>query len=218
MNTTTLSESKAKLTIYKHGGYEMKVEDIFKNIPVLETSRTILRRIEKQDVNDIYNYCKDEEVSKYTTWYAHKSIEDTENFINFVLDRYNNSQLSPWGIQDKSTGKIIGTCDFVNWNIDNYRAEIGYALSRELWGQGYMTECVKKLIEFGFKTMNLVRIEARCNLLNLGSSRVMEKSGMKFEGILRRHILTKGNIEDVKIYSIIKDDFEGLVEEVLAIR
>ncbi len=106
----------------------------------------------------------------------------------------------------------------MNWNIDNYRAEIGYALSREYWGQGYMTECVKRLIEFGFKNMDLVRIEARCVLMNIGSSRVMEKSGMELEGTLRKHILIKGKFEDVKIYSIIKEDSVRLFEEDLAIR
>ncbi|OAB43726.1 GNAT family N-acetyltransferase [Paenibacillus glacialis] len=196
----------------------MKVEDIFKDLPVLETSRTILRKIEKNDVQDIYSYCNDKEVSNYTTWDAHKKLEDTEGFVNFVIDRYSKSQLSPWGIQDKNTEKIIGTCDFVNWNIDNYRAEIGYALSREYWGQGYMTECVKRLIEFGFKNMDLVRIEARCVLMNIGSSRVMEKSGMELEGTLRKHILIKGKFEDVKIYSIIKEDSVRLFEEDLAIR
>ncbi len=163
----------------KIGGPMMDVEDIFKDLPVLETDRTILRKIEKNDVQDIFAYCSDEEVSKYTTWDTHQKIEDTENFVHFVCDRYSKGQLSPWGIQNKTKGKIIGTCDFVNWNSDHCRAEIGYALSREYWGQGYMTECVKKLIEFGFMNMNLVRIEARCLLGNIGSSRVMEKSIIK---------------------------------------
>jgi [ribosomal protein S5]-alanine N-acetyltransferase len=185
----------------------MKVEDIFSDLPILETPRTILRKINVNDIQDIFVYCSDEEVSKHTTWDVHKKIEDTDGFVNFVIDRYNNCQLSPWGIQDKITGKIIGTCDFVKWDIDNCRAEIGYALSRKYWGQGYMTECVKKLIEFGFKNMNLIRIEARCVLDNIGSSKVMERSGMKFEGILRKHIFNKGKFQDVKIYSIIDEDF-----------
>lgn len=184
----------------------MIIQDIFKELPTLETTRTVLRKIEKTDAQDMYNYCRDEEVSKYTTWNAHKSIEDTQNYINYILDLYDKGQVSPWGISDKETGRIIGTCDFVSWNIDNSRAEIGYALSREYWGRGFMPEAAKKIIEFGFEQMDLVRIEAGCLLLNIGSSRVMEKAGMKLEGILRRHALHKGHLEDVKIYSIIKGD------------
>lgn len=185
----------------------MLVEDIFKDIPVLETSRTILRPIKKKDIQDIFAYCSDEQVAKYTTWNAHQTMEDTERFVDFVLDKYHKHELSPWGIQDKRTGRIIGTCDFVSWSTNHYKAEIGYALSREYWGQGYMTECAKQLIDFGFKRMELERIEARCIVDNIGSSRVMEKSGMQFEGVLRRHIFAKGEFHDLKIYSIIKEEY-----------
>jgi [ribosomal protein S5]-alanine N-acetyltransferase len=60
--------------------------------------------------------------------------------------------------------------------------------------------------------MELVRIEARCHLDNVGSAKVMEKVGMTFEGILRKHIFAKGVYEDVKMYAITKDDFENLFE------
>ncbi|MGO4530378.1 GNAT family N-acetyltransferase [Paenibacillus sp. 2TAF8] len=191
----------------------MKVEDIFNDLPVLETSRTILRKIEKNDVQDIYSYCSDPEVSKYTTWYPHMKIEDTENFIDFIIDKYNKSQISPWGIQDKTTGRIIGTCDFVGWDTNHHKAEIGYALSRDYWGQGYMTECVKKIIEFGFEKMDLVRIEARCIPANTGSSRVMEKSGMEFEGICRKQVFIKGKFKDLKMYSIINENSAKIFED-----
>lgn len=69
-----------------------------------------------------------------------------------------------------------------------------------------MTEAVLKIIDIGFRRMNLVRIEARCHVSNNGSSRVMEKAGMAFEGILRKQIFVKGNHEDVRMYSILKEE------------
>lgn len=182
----------------------MKTEDIFGDLPILETERTILRKITREDENDMFEYCSDEEVAKYTTWYEHKEIEDTRVFIHMVLDQYHHQQVAPWGIEDKLSGKLIGTCGFVYWNTNHSRAELGYALSRTYWGKGYMSEVVKKMIEFGFTKMELVRIEARCHLENIGSWRVMEKAGMQFEGILRKHLFAKGVHEDVKMYSIIK--------------
>ncbi|WP_368072387.1 GNAT family N-acetyltransferase [Paenibacillus sp. HGF5] len=59
-----------------------------------------------------------------------------------------------------------------------------------------------EILDFGFDELGLVRIEARCHLDNIGSARVMEKTGMRFEGVLRRHILAKGAFQDVKLYSI----------------
>jgi ribosomal-protein-alanine N-acetyltransferase len=182
----------------------MNKEDVFKDIPSLETERTLLRKLKIEDLNDKFNYCSDQEVSKYTTWQSHQTLEDTRKFIEFVLKAYQNQEVAPWGIEDKRTNRLIGTCGFVYWNITHSRAELGYALSREYWNQGYMSEVARKIIDFGFNEMNLVRIEARCHLQNIGSARVMEKAGMEFEGILRKQIFTKGEFQDVKIYSIIK--------------
>ena len=64
-------------------------------------------------------------------------------------------------------------------------AEIAYALSREYWGKGLVTEAVKEVVKHGFEKMNLNRIYARCFVENIGSQKVLEKVGMKFEGILR---------------------------------
>lgn len=184
----------------------MRIEDIFGDLPMLETERTILRKLKIEDLYDMYKYCSDETVSEYTTWYSHQSLDDTKVFIEFILKAYSNNEVAPWGVEDKNTKRLIGTCGFVYWNTTHSRAELGYALSRELWNKGIMSEIVRRIIDFGFKEMNLVRIEARCHPNNIGSARVMEKSGMTFEGILRKHLFAKDQYQDVKMYSIVKDE------------
>jgi ribosomal-protein-alanine N-acetyltransferase len=93
------------------------------------------------------------------------------------------------------------------------RAEIGYALSRRYWGEGYMSEAVNAVIEFGFREMLLNRIMARCEVNNIASARVMEKVGMQLEGILRQHLFVKGRYWDLKIYSILREEFfDNIVE------
>lgn len=182
----------------------MKIEDIFSDLPQLETQRTLLRKVRKEDEADMFDYCSDEEAARHTTWERHRTIDDTRQFIHYIMDSYENQRLSTWGIEDKATGKFIGTCDFINWNTRHARAEIGYALSKMFWGKGYMTEIVKKLIEFGFSKMELARVEAYCLPENIGSARVMEKAGMSFEGILRKRIFVKGKHRDLKLYAIVK--------------
>lgn len=182
----------------------MNIADVFGDLPVLETERTILRKVTLQDAEDLYAYASDEEVSKYTTWHPHRSIEDTRQFICQIMQKYENKEIAPWGIEDKHTGTFIGTCGFGHWNTRHARAEIAYILSRTYWNQGYMTEIVKRMIQFGFEKMGLVRIEARCHPENIASARVMEKAGMQFEGILRKHLFARGVHQDVKMYSIIK--------------
>lgn len=185
----------------------MEIQNIFSDLPVLETERLILRKLHWDDTEDIFEYASDPEVPKYSSWSVHDSIEDTKNFLNAVMAQYKNHEVAPWGIVDKADKKLIGTCGFVDFMIEGNRAEIGYALSRNYWGKGYMTEAVRAVIDFGFRTMQLNRIEARCNIENIASARVMEKVGMKFEGILREHLFAKGNYHDLKMYSILTKEW-----------
>ena len=62
-------------------------------------------------------------------------------------------------------------------------------------------------MDFGFEQMSLNRIEARCELPNIGSARVMEKIGMTYEGVLREQMYTKGAYRDVKMYSILRREW-----------
>jgi len=185
----------------------MEIEDVFDDLSVLETDRLLLRKMSLSDVENFFEYASDPEVAKHTTWQAHESIEDTKCFLNSVMDQYKNRQVAPWGVIHKEDKKLIGTCGFVYWDLHNNRAEIAYALSRKYWRKGYMTKAVREVITFGFRTMESNRIEARCKTENIASTRVMEKAGMKFEGILRQHMSAKNTYHDLKIYSILKEEW-----------
>ncbi|MFW5432956.1 GNAT family N-acetyltransferase [Paenibacillus apiarius] len=185
-------------------------EPFFFQLPILKTARTLLRKMSLHDAEDMFLYCADSEVSRFTTWPIHRTMADTHQFLEFVIQRYDRGEIAPWGIVDLESDRLIGTCGFVNWKPSHARAEIGYVLARDYWNQGYMTEVVNEVIRYGFHTMKLVRIEARCHLDNAGSTKVLEKCGLQFEGVLRKHLFNKGRYEDVKQYSIIN---EPLVNE-----
>lgn len=184
----------------------MQIKDIYGNLPQLETERLILRKIRYDDIDDIHTYASNPEVSKYVFWSAHETRAATEEYVKMVLALYEQGEIAPWGIHFKEDNKLIGTVDFVSWQPQHKTAEIGYALSVDYWGRGIATEAAKELIRFGMKEMDLVRVQAKSLVANIGSERVMEKAGMKFEGILRNFIFVKGAHYDVKMYSIIKKD------------
>ena len=188
------------------------MEKIYGDLPILETERLILRKVTIEDIQDMYLYGSDEEVSKYVTWNTHETIADTKGFVEFVLNKYENKQVSPWGIEYKGNGKFIGTIDFVWWQTNNKTAEIGYVISKDYWGKGLTSEVAKEIIKFGFEKMDLVRIQARCDVENIGLARVMEKAGMSFEGIIRKGIFVKGMHRDLKMYSILKEEFKLVIE------
>jgi ribosomal-protein-alanine N-acetyltransferase len=184
----------------------MNREDVFSNFPTLETKRLILRKLRLEDAKDVFEYASDPEVSKYVTWEPHRSIEDSINLIKFTHERYEKREGIIWGIVYKENNKVIGTCD-ISLAIKHFRAEIAYAISRDYWGKGLMTEAVKEVIKFGFEKMNLNRIQAMCIPENIGSYRVMEKVGMKYEGLIREYMYIKGKFQDLKLYSILRIEY-----------
>ncbi|WP_057912899.1 GNAT family N-acetyltransferase [Peribacillus muralis] len=182
----------------------MNIKDIYGALPAIESKRLVMRKITMEDAEDMFAYTSIPEVSRFVTWEAHRSLSDTKDFIQQVMQSYEDQKIAPWGIQHKESGKLIGTIDYVTWQVNHNSAEIGYVLAPEYWGKGLITEAVREILTFGFEHMNLVRIQARCFVDNLGSERVMQKAGMSFEGIVRKGMFVKGKHVDLKTYSIIK--------------
>ena len=188
------------------------MEEIFAELPALETERLRLRKLRLEDAEDMFEYASDPELTKHLVWVAHQEIRDTRDYIKTVLDRYRRGLVSSWGVEHRNDRRLIGTCGYISWvplgNLGRHaRAEIGYARSRRYWGQGLMPEAVNAVISFGFRKMKLNRIQATCQVGNLASERVLEKVGMKFEGVLREYMYAKGAYRDLKMFSILRSEW-----------
>lgn len=183
-------------------------KEIFKNFTTLETPRLILRKVQPQDKQDIFTITSDRSVVRYTsTLEFTKSMEDVELLINIMTERYDKDLPTRWVIFHKEDKKVIGICGFYDYVPMYARAELGYALSRSYWGKGVGTEAAQAVVDFGFKNMNLNRIEATCDPENRPSSHILEKIGMKYEGILRQHIFKDGKYCDRKMYAMLRSDW-----------
>lgn len=183
------------------------MEAVFRDLPALETSRLLLRKIRLSDAADIFAFASDPAVARYTTWPPHPTVAATEAFVRELLQRYADGLISPWGVVHRANGKLVGSCGFAYVMAWHGRAEIAYALSQPYWGQGLMPEAVRAVLAFGFETLQLNRIEARCELDNHASERVMQKVGMQFEGVLRQHAQVLGQYRDLKLYSILRHEW-----------
>lgn len=186
----------------------MTTEQFYKTLPTLETDRLLVRPMRQEDVDDLFAYTQDEETARYVTWNANQTVDQAQQFLTHVLSNYEQGKQAPWAIEWKATGQMVGTIDFIHLLLDeNKQAELGYALSRQFWGKGIVTEAVERVLDFGFEALQLERIQARCMEPNIGSARVMEKVGMTYEGTLRRLIFIKGTFHDVKMYSILREEY-----------
>ena len=180
---------------------------IFRALPVLETPRLLMRPMTQADAADMFTYASDPEVSRYTVWDTHRSVEDSRRFLACAEENYRDGIPENWGIVHRADGKFIGTCGYFYWDIWHYEAEIHYAMSRAYHGRGLMTEAVNAVLDFGFTTMGLNRVEADCVSENVASERVMQKVGMTGEGIKRAGIFAKGAFHDLKIYAILRQEW-----------
>jgi ribosomal-protein-alanine N-acetyltransferase len=185
-----------------------KAYDIFRNLPVLETERLRLRKLSMRDAGDVFEYASVPEVAEHVTWEYHRNISDSMHYLRFITQQYQDGIPSPWGIVHRELGKLIGTIGYHVWSIANHYGEVGYALSKEFWNQGYTTEAFNEVIRFGFERMRLERVEATCKPANTASEKVMIKCGMQFEGILKKKLFAKGEFHDLKLYSLLKEDWE----------
>ena len=177
-------------------------------MPTLETGRLILRRIAMRDAKDIFAYSRDPEVARHVLWSAQKELGEARDYCRFMMKRYRSDLPSSWGVVQKSTGRLVGTIGYMDYSEDNACVEVGYSLARWLWNGGYMTEALSRVIAYTFETMDVNRIEAQHELDNPASGRVMEKCGMKKEGVLRQRLYNKGKFVDVALWAILREDYE----------
>lgn len=176
----------------------------------IETKRLLLRKIKLSDAEMMFNnWASDEEVTRYLTWMPHESIENSKGLIGIWLEELQCDSCYKWCIELKETNQVIGTIDVVDMikNIDS--AVMGYCLSSKYWNQGIMTEALSAVQQFLFEEVGFNRIEAYYHTANPSSGKVMEKSGMKYEGVRRQYAKdNQGNFVDVVTYAILRDDFK----------
>lgn len=176
-------------------------------MPEIETQRLLLRQLMVKDKDDMYEYACKPLVTKYLLWHEHVDIGYTEKYLRYLQTAYRRGEFFDWAITLKSSGKMIGTCGFVEFDKSNNCAEIGYVISDAYWNNGYATEAVQSIISYGFDQLGFNRIFARHIVGNTSSGKVMQKCSMKYEGTLKQSMCVKKQYRDIVIYGITRDDY-----------
>ena len=175
----------------------------------LETNRLILRKINENDYKQAYElWCSRPAVTKYVMWNKHENENQTKEYFNTLIEEYNDNKTYRWIIELKEEHKVIGTIAISKKFINYQTYELGYCLSDYYWNKGIMTEAIKEVIKYLFEECNAETIWAEFLENNPASGKVMEKSGMKYEGVLRSRITDKeGKRNNLIVYSILKDEY-----------
>ena len=161
--------------------------------PILETERLLLRPFKKEDEKEVFEcWESDPDVARYMMWVSHDDIEKTKEFIDYELSMISSDQWYRWCIAQKETNAIIGTC-LTYYNEEEDCWDISYNLGKKYWGSGYITEAMKKAMDFTIHTAGIREFIATHATVNQASQRVIEKLGFRYECDIP-YICNGGNI------------------------
>ena len=156
-------------------------------LPVIESSRLLLRPFCEEDLTDLFSYACHPDVGPNAGWKPHASISESYTILRSFIQ---NEEV--WAITLKDSGKLIGSIglhkDGSRSVSKKYVRSLGYVLSAAHWGEGYATEAARRVLRFIFTEMEnppeMVSIYHRDS--NTRSRRVINKCGFKFEGVTRK--------------------------------
>ena len=160
----------------------------------LETPRLRLRPYAPSDAADVFAMFSDPEVMRYWSSAPWTDLQQAHDFLARDAASIAEGTSARLGIVRKEDGALIGNCTLFSFDRQCRRAETGYVLSRAAWGHGYANEAVAALLDWGFETLDLNRVEADIDPRNAPSARALERLGFVREGHLRERWIVNGEV------------------------
>ena len=177
------------------------------NFPLLRTERLLLREITLEDAPAVFAFRSDPEVQRYNGGVLTR-LEQAADLIRQLAAGYQEQTMLEWGVTlQGGDGSVIGLFGYANWAQIHRRAEIGYCLRSDHWRQGIGSEALHAIIAFGFDSMDLNRIHACPHLENVASTRLLEKLGFQWEGVLREELWEDGAFHDEALYALLRREY-----------
>lgn len=175
----------------------------------IETLRLILRRFRIEDAEDMYyKWAGDPEVCRYLSWGPHRDVETSRRRIMNWVGNYAYNNTYVWAIELKSIRMAIGSISVELSSDKTMSCEVGYCIGKAYWGRGIMTEALRAVMHYLFYDVSYQRIQAKHDVLNVASGKVMQKAGMQFMK-MEYHVGVRrdGTYYDCAVYSkSISDD------------
>jgi [ribosomal protein S5]-alanine N-acetyltransferase len=181
----------------------------WERLPTIDAGRVSLRWISAADRDAFYRIYSDPEVMRYWSTPPLADRESAARLIDEIHESWKRRAILKWGMARRTDDLVIGSITLFNIDFNHRRAEIGYALGREYWGQGYMNEALMALLRYAFEDLNLHRIEADVDPRNAASIRTLERLGFQREGYLRERWQVNGEIQDAFFYGLLRQEWKS---------
>lgn len=172
----------------------------------ITTKRLVLRLFQKSDAVAVTKLCNNYNIYKNTLYLPYPySLDDALSWIEDHLDNFNANKSYEFAITDRESGELYGAIALSN-NQKFNNGEIAYWIGEKFWGNGYATEAAQAILHFAFGEKQYHKVFARYFNSNSASGRVMQKLGLKKEGVLIDHVRKENRFEDLVYYGIINSE------------
>lgn len=179
------------------------------SIPRLDTERLHLRAIFPEDELGVFALFSDPHVVKFYEFVPFHDASQARVLIQQFTRWFQNDQAVRWGIFDRASDQLIGSCCFDTLHQTYHSANLGYCLRSDVWGQGLAREAVSAILDYGFQhgvNGALNRIQALTVPENLASEKLLKALGFQHEGLLRSYGHWKGEYHDMNVFSLLKSE------------
>ncbi|MGE6230819.1 GNAT family N-acetyltransferase [Paenibacillus chitinolyticus] len=188
----------------------MNIQTVFAQLPVLESSRLVLKKIGEDNLDEVFDIYDNEEVFRHCGIIPKHNKETVRSMIGHFERDFGKKSRIKWGIFRKEDGRMAGIAEAFDFNQKVDMVTIGYFLAEDCWGMGIATEAVRLLTAYLFTEAEVNRIQAQVMPANDASKKVLIKNGFRKEGTLRQAALWAGKgIVDLEIYAILKEDYDA---------
>lgn len=176
----------------------------------IETKRLVLRRFEYTDNEAMLkNWVADEKIQSLYSEPVYSTKAEVKGLLDKYIGSYEREDYYRWAVIEKASGECIGQIAYFLVDSKNHFAEIEYCIGAEFQCKGYATEATKAVIAFGFKEMNLHKVQICTKTINAPSKRVIEKCGFTYEGTLRDYFFMNGEYVGRHYFSILRSEYEA---------
>lgn len=175
------------------------------NFEYLETERLLLRKLTPEVYDYIFQHLNDEECMNHLGLTTTEELEKEKEKHKKGFSAYDRTFVI-FQLIEKTSKKVIGMNGFVRYYPGHFRAELGYALYSDAYkNKGYMSEVIETIINYGFNTLKIERMEALVGPSNAPSLKLVKKQGFQQEALLKKHFYKNGILEDSILFSLFRN-------------
>lgn len=175
----------------------------------LDTNRLVLKDYSIENLQDYYSLKSCEEVWKYSTNSPENDIDVIKNQLKELIENQKKYNFGFCSLFEKASNNYVGEAGILSMNRNANRCVIGYNILPPFWNKGYATEITKEIVRYAFNTLEFERVEALALQLNVPSCKVLEKSGLIKEGVLKHFARIDQCYYDVAYFGVIRSDYNA---------